>query len=598
MKNRNEIDENLKWKLTDIFKSDDDWKKSFDDISSDIKKLVCYKGKVTSSSENLLNTLNLKFEILRNLDDVIFYAYLKKDEDLRVKKYQDMSEDSNKMLMSFNMETSFIDSEILQIDDEALKIFFEGNEALGLYKRYIKDLLLKKPHVLDENEEKYVANLENFAKTPEKIFSGICFLDMKFPNVITDSGEEIILTNGSFAKLLNDKNRDLRKQAHEKYYGCFMKNINALSSTLSSKIEYDKIIAKLRNYDSALNAATQSENIDSVVYRNLIETANKKVASLHRFMSLRKKLLGYDEQYMYDVQVPIIDGEAVSISYEDVKKYSLEAFEFLGEEYMEAFRKGYEEGWIDLEACEGKNPSPYSCATYNSHPYICVSYNYTAAGASTLVHEMGHAMHYYFSNKTKPYVDSKFTIFTSEVISLMADWIFVNHLLEQSKDRDEKLQYLNHLLEQFRGMFFRTTMLAEFDLTIHEESEKSVNLNASVFNQINRDIHEKYYGESMIIDDFIVADWSRYPHFYLNFYTYKYATGLAAAIALSKRLKSGDKGAIEDFMDLLKSGCIDNPIELLKKAGVDMTSAKPIEDAISEFDRLVDEFEKILSEEI
>ncbi len=591
---REKIDSIYKWNVEDIFVNDLTLENSIAEAKNFINGFDKYKGTVTSSSEMLFTVLEYETKVKRAVENIFAYSFLKKDEDTRNTEYQNLFSKANKLKEELENASAFIQIEILKEDRNTIKKYINENSNLFEYKRYINSIIRNKDHMLSDKEEEILRGVASLAKAPEQIFSMKCFADIKFPNITLSNGEVKPLSNGVFPGYMLSDNRELRRLAHESYYNTYLYDANTYAAMLSSRINYNIFFAKQRKYNSALEYSLYSEEINPVIYDSLLKATNNKLSYLHRYMSLRKKLLGYDTLNIYDTQFPIVKDNIIQLSYEEVVEKSKLALKCLGEKYIADFSKGYESGWIDLGDIPGKTSTQYSFSGYDTHPYVCVIYNNSLASASTLVHEMGHAMHYYYSNKNNNYVNSKFTIFVSEVLSLLNDWLFIGYLKENAKTKDERLQYVNQQLEQFRKMFYSTTMYAEFQKITHEYVENGQSITSKFLNYTNSELYKKYYGQDVEVDNLIAVDWARYPHFYFEgFYLFKYATGLAAAVTLAKRLKNGDHIAQEAFMELVSSGCTDEPVELLKKAGVDMSTPTPIEEALDEFNKLLDEFEEL-----
>ena len=489
---------------------------------------------------------------------------------------------------------SYIQPEILAIPTEELEKLQQSEQGLEHYRLLLEEITRYKPHTLSASEEAIMAQVSELASAPGKIFGMLNNADIKFPMITNEKGEEVELTKGRYTQFMESKDRRVRKEAFEALYATYGKHRNTIAATLASVVKRDVFYARTRKYESALKASLFADNIDQSVYDNLIETVRDHLPLMHRYVALRKKLLGLDELHMYDLYVPMVQEVEMEIPYEQAVSTIKEALQPLGEDYGKVLEEGFTSGWIDVYENEGKTSGAYSWGAYTTHPYVLMNYQDNVNNMFTLAHEMGHALHSYYSNKTQPYTYADYRIFVAEVASTLNEALLMNHMLEKTTDKAERLYLINYYLEQFRGTLFRQTMFAEFEKLIHANSEKEVPLTADSLSEWYRELNVAYHGDEMIVDEQIDLEWARIPHFYNNFYVYKYATGFSAATALSKQILEEGHPAVERYLSFLKSGGSDYPLNLLKKAGVDMTSPQPIKDALAVFKDLLDELEELV----
>jgi oligoendopeptidase F len=592
---RSEISEEDKWKLEHIYENNELWEEDFEKLKSLAAELLEFPDTIGSSSQALLNCLNLNSQIERLFEKVYVYANMRSHEDTTNSYYQGLADRTESLRTEISSVSSFITPELLEIPDDNLKAFFEENEALRHYEKYIGEIIRNKPHILSAKEEQILAMAGELSQAPSTIFSMINNADIKFPKVKDEKGNEIELTKGRYISLMESYDREVRKNAFEALYSTYKKQINTFAATLSSNVKGNIFNSTVRKFPSAREASLFSDNVSLEVYDNLIEVIHKNIHLMHRYVSLRKKMLGLEEIHMYDLYTPIVKDVKMEAPYEEAVETVKKALEVLGSKYSDDLSKGFTGGWIDKYENEGKRSGAYSWGCYDSHPYVLLNYNDTVDNMFTLAHEMGHAMHSFYSDNNQPYIYAGYKIFVAEVASTFNESILMNHLILNTEDKMKKLYLLNHYLESFRGTVYRQTMFAEFEKIIHEKAETGEALTAEVLSSIYHDLNKYYYGEEIIVDDYIDIEWARIPHFYSSFYVYKYATGFSAATALSSKvLKEGDT-ALEKYLNFLKSGGSDYPLELLKKAGVDMTSPEPIQAALKVFENTLNEFENLLN---
>ncbi|AZR72095.1 oligoendopeptidase F [Anoxybacter fermentans] len=593
---RHEIPEEYRWKTEDIYPDVDTWEADFQKVKERIPKFEKFRGHLGESAEKLLDCLKFRDETGEIAQRLFGYASRKRDEDTRISKYQSLYNRSFSLLTELQSATSFIVPEILTIPEEKLKEFMQTNSELAIYCHYIDNITRVREHVLSPELEKVLAMTSELANAPSQIFTMIDDADIKYPCVKDEDGNEVELTKGRFLKFMQSKDRRLRKDAFEAFYSSYDKLKNTIATTLASSIKADIFNARVRKYNSTLEAALDEDNIPVSVYHNLIKTVSNNLEPMYKYVRLRKKLLGVDELHMYDLYVSLIKDIDIEIPYEEAKKKVIEGLAPLGKEYQDLLKMGLESRWVDVYENEGKASGAYSAGIYGVHPIVLLNYNDTLDSMFTLAHEMGHAIHSYLSNEAQPFVYHRYTIFLAEVASTLNEVLLMDHLLKTTEEKEVKLAILNHFLEQFRGTVYRQTMFAEFEQIIHQKSEEGEVLTHEVLGKLYHELNEKYYGPDMVVDPQIDLEWARIPHFYSNFYVYKYATGFAAATSLARQIIEEGQPAVKRYIEFLRAGNSDYPINILKKAGVDMTTPEPIEQALQTFRELVDEMERLTSE--
>lgn len=591
---RDKIEEKYKWRLEDIYENDDLWEKDFSNIKKKVKLLEVYVGSVAKTSENLLNVLKKRDEISHIAHKLYVYARMRRDEDNTNSKYQALTDKATTLLVEISGRLAFIEPEILSLSKKEIENFLKENKALRLYDHYLEDLFRMKDHILDADKEKMLAEMGEISQSPGQIFSMFDNADLKFPKILDEDKNEVELTKGRYISFMESPDRKVRKAAFEGLHGTYKNFINTLSTTLASNVKKNIYYKNQRGFKTSLEASLFNENIPPVVYDTLIDTVSSRLDLMHRYVDLRKRVLNLDELHMYDLYVPLVKDFDKKISYEEAKEIVIKGLSVLGPDYINTMIEGFNSGWVDVYENRGKTGGAYSWGTYGVHPYVLLNFQGKLNDVFTIAHEMGHAMHSYYSIKNQPFPYYQYTIFVAEVASTCNEALLINYLLKNSKDKKEKMFLLNHFMEQFKGTVYRQTMFAEFEKKIHEKAEQGEPLNAKIMCQIYRKLNQKYFGSNIFIDSLIDYEWSRIPHFYTSFYVYKYATGFSAAIAISKNILSQGKVAVEKYIDFLSRGGSDYPIELLKKVDVDLTKPQPIEDALDVFEKLLDEFEALL----
>ena len=594
LKQRSDIDSKFKWDIEAMYPDEAQWEKDIADCVLAAEKFTRFQGKVTDSSEILFEALDEKDKIWRKLEHAFVYAAMKKDEDNRVDKYQSMDDKCGSAIAKVSAAMSFFAPELLAADEEKILRFIDENPKLELYRFALEDALREKKHVLSTAEENILAQLSEVTGATNDIFKMLNNADLTFGTVVDEDGDTVNLTHGNYITFMESHDRNLRKAAFTNMYEAYKAFINTIATTYNYNTKNDAVSARIRKYDSARQAALSSGNIPEEVYDNLIAVVNEYLPVLHRYIALRKKVLGVDELKMYDVYVPLVQLPKKEIPYEEALKMMQEGLAPLGTEYLAQVDKGTKEGWIDVYENQGKTSGAYSFGSYDSKPYILLNYTNTLKDVFTIVHEMGHSMHSFYTRKTQPFAYGDHSIFTAEVASTVNESLLMQHLLAKETDAEMRKYLINYYIEEFRTTLFRQTMFAEFEMLTHKEIENGGVLTAKWLCDVYDDLNKKYFGPALSEDDYIRYEWARIPHFYRGFYVYQYATGYSAATAISKRILTEGESARKDYIEFLKSGSSNYPVELLKIAGVDMSSPEPIRMAMETFKDLVDELEKLL----
>lgn len=591
---RNEIDQQYKWDLEAVYQDDESFEKDFklvEDLGGQLKE---YKGKLKTSAKDLLEGLKLHDQLSEKLGKVFVYARMRKDEDNGNGKFQALADRSASLNVKIGSITSFIVPEILSIPEETIKTFFEQEKELNLYKQFLEEILRMKPHVLPEEQEQLLAETGEMARTADYVFGMLNNADIKFPVIKDENGEEVELTKGRYLQFMESSDRRVRKDAFEGIFQTYGNFKNTFAATLSSNVKKNIFYSRARNYQSVLQASLFDDNISTDVYNQLIETVDGNIELMHRYVGLRKQLLGLDEIHIYDLYTPIIKDIKLKIPYQEARGRIIQGLKPLGDEYLTQLDKAFESRWIDVYENAGKTGGAYSWGSYGTHPYILLNYQSKVDDMFTLAHELGHSMHSYYSNKSQPYIYSHYKIFVAEVASTLNEALLMDYLLKNTTDKKEKLYYLNHYLEMFRKTLYRQTMFAEFEKKIHEMTEGGEPLTSDVLNKFYHQLNVKYFGPEITVDELIDYEWARVPHFYMNFYVYKYATGFSAAISLAQQILDEGNNAVLRYLEFLKSGGSDYPLNLLKEAGVDMSSSKPIQSALDVFKDILDQVEQLV----
>ncbi len=591
---REDINLQFKWKLEDVYSDISLWEKDFKKVKGIAIQIEGFKGKLAESSQMLLDCLKMSDELLSLNDKVFVFARMKRDEDNGNSTYQALTDRASTLATEVFAAISFIVPEMLNIPEDKLLSYAKSDKELSVYLFMIQESLRQKEHILSEKEEQLLAMSAEISDAAGDVFTMFNNADIKFPYIKDEEGEEVEVTKGRYVAFLESKDRRVRKDAFDAVYSTYRKVKNTLATTLTANVKKNRFYSMVRKYPSAIEASLDNDNVSVNVYNNLIETINNNLNLLDRYLKLRKKALKLEELHMYDLYVPMVEEFDKKIPYEEAKATILEALKPLGEEYIGYLQKGMNSGWIDVYENEGKTSGAYAWGSYKTHPYVLLNYQDKINDVFTLAHEMGHALHSFYTNMTQPYVYSEYKIFVAEVASTVNESLLMRYLLPRAKSKQEKAYLLNHYLEEFRGTVFRQTMFAEFEKIIHEKVEQGDALNSKELCDMYYQLNRKYFGETVNVDEDISMEWSRIPHFYSSFYVYKYATGFSAATAIAEKILTEGKPAVDKYLEFLKSGGSNYPIELLKIAGVDMSSPQPIQDALAVFEKTLDELEGIL----
>ncbi|HBF8442294.1 TPA: oligoendopeptidase F [Clostridioides difficile] len=590
---RSTIEEKYKWKIDKMYSSKEEIEKDISKVKNLIQEVKEYKGKLSESKENLYKVLNISENASRIVQNLYVYTHMKQHEDTRINDNQGRATKTEMLSTDLGVATSYIVPEILAIEENKLSEYLK-DDKLSFYTKYIKDILRDKPHTLSEREEEILAATSELSTIPENVYDMLAYADMEFPEIEDEEGNKVKLSHSNYSLFIKSKNSRVRKDAFEGEFSTYEKYKNTFASTLYGGIKSEIFYAKTRKYNSAIEASLFSDDVSLDVYNNLISAIDKSIPNLNKYVELKKKFLGLNEIHMYDLYVPLTDKFDMDIPYDKAQDIILEALKPLGEEYLKVIKSAFDEGWIDVYDNEGKKGGAYSWGSYDSHPYILMSYKNDLNSLFTLIHELGHSVHSHYSRTSQPFLYSDYKIFVAEVASTLNELLLINYLLENSKSKDETIYLLNYYLEQFRTTVHRQTMFAEFEKIVHQRVESGEPLTADEFTNIYYKLNEKYYGKSAIVDKQIGIEWARIPHFYSNFYVYKYATGFSAASALSQQILSEGSTAVDRYINFLKSGGSEYPLEQLKSAGVDMTKKESIEEALNVFAELVNKLKKEL----
>ena len=591
---RADVPEKDKWAIQDLFATDDDWRAALAKAKEFLPRITAFRGRLAESGAALLSFFRLDDEISLAFDALVHYAQRRSDEDTRVAAYQEMVSQVTRFAVEIQSAAAFETPELLAISDEDMNRLYAEAPELELYRLNIDRIRRRREHVLSDKEEAILAAAGEMAASPDDIYSMLNDADLKFPDAVDKDGNKHPVTHGTFIPLMQSYDRMLRKSAFDSLYSVYGQFRNTSATTLSAQLKQLLFFANVRKYPSTLDAALDGNEVPTEIYRNLIDAVHRSFAPMYRYVALRKKLLGVDELHMYDLYVPVVDGVEMKFTFEEAKEIALKALAPLGEDYLNLLREGFANGWVDVYENEGKRSGAYSAGA-RVHPYVLLNFKGTLDDVFTLVHEMGHSIHSYLSNKTQPTAYQDYVIFVAEVASTCNEALLMEYLLSVTTDKKERAYLINHFLEQFRGTLYRQTMFAEFELAANEMTQRGEGTTAEALCAMYKNLNEQYFGPEMNVDEEISLEWARIPHFYYDYYVYQYATGYAAAIALSRRILREGEPAVKDYLGFLSGGCSADPITLLRGAGVDMASPKPIEDATKLFDEMISEMEKILN---
>lgn len=586
---RDEISEQYRWDLTSIFENDEAFLSALEKAKNYPEQCLSFQGRISQSPETLLEYLRFDDEMSIELSKLVNYANRKADEDTRSSLYQDYSSQVMSLYISISGACSWFASELLSINKETMNQFYQQCPDLELYRRALDVIFRRRDHVLTPAEEKLLASAGDMASQPENVFSLLNDADLSFEDALDSKGEAHPVTHGSYIPLMMSSDRTLRENAYQSLYSTYKQFRNTFAATLGAQNKQLKFYSDARKYPSMLASALDGNEVPTEVYTNLIEAVHHNLPALHNYVKLRKELLGVDELRFSDLYVPIVDDIDLTFTYEQACEIILEALKPMGEEYLALVRKGLSERWVDVYETPGKRSGAYSAGGFGMHPVILMNFQGKLDDVFTLIHEMGHSIHTYLSCENQPSCYSDYVIFVAEVASTCNEALLTHYFLEHAKNERERAYFLNHFLEQFRATLYRQTMFAEFELKVSELAAQGVGITADALCEIYRKLNEDYFGSDIVVDDNIALEWARIPHFYYCFYVYQYATGFAAAIALSQRILNGGIPERDDYLNFLKGGSSKPPIDLLRGAGVDMMSTLPIENALAQFDTMIDE---------
>ena len=575
---RSEVEERLKWDTSSIYTDDEGFYKDIEEVKNLVARLKEFKGKLTSDLETFKEYLKLNEEFERKMEKAYVYSSLRNDEDTTVSKYQEMSQVAENTYVYAASELSFISPEILSTDEKIINSYLE-DEEISYLKHYFEDMFRAKDHVLDEKSEAILAAFGKLKNNPQNTYMIFNNADLSFPSVQKD-GEEIKITNANFVTLQEDSNRDFRREVYEKYYATYRQYSNTLASTIDGEFTAHNVEAKLRGYKSARQMSLSANNIPEEIYDNLLEVIHDN-ADIHRdYTTLRKEYLGVDDLGFHDIYVPLVEDYDRQIEFDEAKEIVLEAIKPLGEEYVKVAREGFEKRWFDVMPNEGKRSGAYSSGSYDTQPFILLNHTNSINDLFTIVHELGHSMHSYYTRREQPYYYGSYSIFLAEIASTTNELLLLDYMLEHSKSEAETKYLLNYFVNQFKSTVFRQTMFAEFEHKVNKLVENAEPIPAERLHAIYKELNEDLFGKDIEVDDYIAAEWARIPHFYMFYYVFQYATGFMSAVALSQKILHGTDADREAYLGFLKAGESEYPIEVLKKAGVDMTNKTAMESAM------------------
>ena len=591
---RSEVKEEYTWDVSAMYASKAAWEADLKEVVTIVSDLAKLEGSVMASAEKLLTALELGARAEQKIDLAFNYAERLFDQDQKNTEHQAMSQKMYGVVTDYQSRTAFVVPEILAADKATLAQYFSEKKELELYRGLVDEILRTKEHVLSAEMEKLVAMTGEMAQTPEQVYSIINNADLIYPEIEDENGEKVRLSHGNFVPFEESGDRRVRKDAFEAFYSIYKQFAGTIAGLYNGQVKQQIFYAKARNYASTLEAAVDANNVPSKVYRNLVETVNANMDKMHRYVKLRKKCLGVDELHMYDVYTPMIADAAKKVSYDEAKETVLKALAPLGEDYVATVKEGFENRWIDVYENEGKRSGAYSAGAFGTHPYVLLNYNDTLDNMFTLAHEMGHAMHSWYSNANQPYIYSQYKIFVAEVASTCNEILLMEYLLANTTDKKERAYLLNHYLDSFKGTVYRQTMFAEFEMKSNQMAEAGESLNAENLCKLYYGLNQKYFGEDMVSDPQIAYEWARIPHFYYNFYVYQYATSFSAAVAIAHGILEEGAPAVERYKKFLSGGCSMSPVDLLKQVGINMEEPKPIQDALDVFGKVLDEIETLI----
>ena len=590
---RKDVAENLKWKLTDIFPDDDAWEAEFKAIDEEYSNFdfAQYKGKLQNKAD-LLAYFTMSDTLSRRIEKLYLYAHMRHDEDVRISKYTSASARVSMLISRLFAQMSYVDPELTALDDSVLQSFIEDPD-FAAYEYSLRKVAKSKAHVLSEGEEKLLALSGDVMRDFQSIFSMLNNANLNLPTAKLND-QEVPMSHGLYGVALHTGTAEERKEWFEKYYGAFIKLIDTIAQTYASNVKKNVFYKTVRKYESCMAKAMDGEDVSPVVYENLIEAIHGALPIMHDYIATRKKVLGLEEQHMYDIYVPLVENAEIKMPFAEAYELVIEGLAPLGKDYQDLLRKGKDEGWIDVCENEGKRSGAYSTGVYDTHPYVLLNYQETTNDIFTVAHEMGHSIHTYKSNEAQPYAKANYTIFLAEIASTVNEVLLLKHLYKKSEDKNLKKYLLNYYIDMIRATMFRQTQFAEFEQIAHAKAEAGEALTKESLNEVYYNLNKQYYGEGITHDPQIAYEWARIPHFYNAFYVYKYATGIISAISIAKRILTEGEPAVKDYFTFLSSGGCQDPVSILQKAGVDLTTKAPFEAAMQEFKETLDEFKSLL----
>lgn len=590
---RCEIEDKYKWDLTKIYKDEKEWQKDFDDVKEKILKVLEYKDSFLSNGKKLYEYLKYDEEVSRKLEKIYYYAHLNYDADTLDEKYKVMTNKVSDLFTKYNELSSFVVPEILKLDEEKLNTFYKDEEKLEDYRFSIENIYRFKNHTLDEEKEKMLSNLSKCLSNPEETYEALTDSDFEYDYITDEKGNKVKFNESNYSLFIKSKDRSVRKKAFEMLHNKYKKYIRTITSTYKGEVENNVVLAKIRNYDSAISASLYSDNVPVDIYNNLIKVVNDNMNVLYDYYDLKKEILSLDRLHMYDTYVEIINKIDKKYSFDEAKEIVIDALSVLGDKYISNLKKAFDEKWIDIYHSKGKRSGAYSSGNFDVNPYVLLNFEGTLNDVSTLAHELGHSMHTYLSCKNNPYQYSSYEIFVAEVASTVNELLLANYMLKNSKNKDEKLAIINHILDLYKATLYRQTMFAEFEKETHKLREKGEVLTSELLSNTYYNLVKKYFGPNVLCDDLIRYEWARIPHFYYNFYVYKYATGISAASYIVDGILNNKEGALENYINFLKTGGSMYPLDELKIAGVNLNSKSVILSAIKTFEKYLKEFKDI-----
>lgn len=587
---RNEIEDKYKWDLSAIYSSDEEWKKDYEEVKSLLPTIEKYKGRIMDDSKTLLDVVSNCSIIERKLEKVYMYAHLNSDAETSNTKYQTYDGMVKNLYKDFSVISSYIEPELLKNDYDKVEKYYEEVPALLDYKNFFIEIFRYKEHILTENEEEILSKLSNVLSSNSNTYEKLTDTDLILGNILNEQNEEVELTDSNYSKYISSPDRRVRYDAFKVMYKAYSGVINTISSTMYGEINTNVILADLKKYNSSIEASLYADNVQTSIYDNLIETVNNNLGVLYKYYGLRKDILKLDELHLYDLYADLIKSIDIKYTFDEAKNIVIEALKPLGKEYVTDAEQAFTKKWIDIYPNKSKRSGAYSSGGYDTYPYILLNFQGRLNDVSTLAHELGHSMHSYYSRKNNTYQDHDYKIFVAEVASTVNELFVCKYLLNNTKDKCVKLSILNRLMELFKGTIYRQVMFAEFEKDMYSMVEKDEILTWENLSNHYYEINKKYFGNDVVVDEDIKYEWSRIPHFYYNFYVYKYATGLSAACYIVNGILDGKENALASYLEFLKTGGKYYPLEELKIAGVDMNDSKIIESAIKMFDDTINEF--------